>query len=95
MLDEVSLGLAPVVVRRIYALLPQIVAEGTSILLVEQDVSQALRVAARVHCLLEGRTVLEGRPRDLSARAIEAAYFGIGFARRSQAPGASDGGASS
>jgi len=77
MLDEVSLGLAPVVVRRLYAVLPQIVAEGTAILLVEQDVSQARRVANRVHCLLEGRTVLEGRPGDLSARAIEAAYFGV------------------
>jgi len=57
--------------------LPQIVAEGTGILVVEQDVSQARRVASRVHCLLEGRTVLEGRPGDLSARAIEAAYFGV------------------
>jgi branched-chain amino acid transport system ATP-binding protein len=82
LLDEVSLGLAPVVVRRIYEILPQIVIEGTSILLVEQDVSQALRVADRVQCLLEGRTVLEGRPRELSPEAIEAAYFGVSRASR-------------
>jgi branched-chain amino acid transport system ATP-binding protein len=82
LLDELSLGLAPVVVRRIYAMLPRIVGEGTSILLVEQDVSQALRVADHIHCLLEGRTVLEGHPRELSAQAIEAAYFGVSRAAR-------------
>jgi branched-chain amino acid transport system ATP-binding protein len=76
MLDEVSLGLAPIVVRRIYGTLPRILAEGTGILIVEQDVSQALRVADQVHCLLEGRTVLAGHPRELSASQIEAAYFG-------------------
>jgi branched-chain amino acid transport system ATP-binding protein len=85
LLDEVSLGLAPVVVRRLYAMLPQIVTEGTSILVVEQDVSQALRVADRVMCLLEGRTVLEGSPRELSVKAIEAAYFGVN--RGARAPG--------
>jgi len=93
LLDEVSLGLAPVVVRRLYAMLPQIVSEGTSILLVEQDVSQALRVADRVVCLLEGRTVLEGSPRELSVKAIEAAYFGVNRAARAQgdAPSPSSG----
>ena len=45
LLDELSLGLAPVVVQRIYAMLPQILAAGLTVLLVEQDVSQALRVA--------------------------------------------------
>jgi branched-chain amino acid transport system ATP-binding protein len=77
MIDELSLGLAPTLVERIYGVLPQILAEGASILLVEQDVSQALRVADRVHCLLEGRTVLEGKPRDLGAAQIEEAYFGV------------------
>jgi branched-chain amino acid transport system ATP-binding protein len=78
MIDELSLGLAPVVVERIYGLLPQVLAAGTSVLLVEQDVSQALRVADRVHCLLEGRTVLEGTPRQFSSEKIQAAYFGLG-----------------
>ncbi|HEY4014892.1 MAG TPA: ABC transporter ATP-binding protein [Polyangiaceae bacterium] len=77
LLDEVSLGLAPVVVRKLYDLLPRILSEGTSLLLVEQDVSQALRAADYVVCLLEGRVSLEGPPVALSAAAIEAAYFGI------------------
>jgi branched-chain amino acid transport system ATP-binding protein len=78
LIDELSLGLAPVVVRRIYEVLPGIVEAGTTALIVEQDVSQAMRVADRVHCLLEGRSVLEGRPSDLSAEQVEHAYFGIG-----------------
>jgi branched-chain amino acid transport system ATP-binding protein len=77
LIDELSLGLAPVVVRRMYEALPRIVANGCSILLVEQDVSQALAVADHVHCLLEGRTVLSGRPTDLGRADIETAYFGI------------------
>jgi len=77
LLDELSLGLAPVVVRRIYALLPQLLATGVTVLLVEQDVSQALRVASMVHCLLEGRITLEGPPADLTPGQIEGAYFGV------------------
>jgi branched-chain amino acid transport system ATP-binding protein len=77
LLDELSLGLAPVVVQRVYALLPEIVATGTTVLLVEQDVAQAMRVADRVQCLLEGRTVLQGRPADLALSDVERAYFGL------------------
>jgi branched-chain amino acid transport system ATP-binding protein len=77
MIDELSLGLAPAIVKRIYAIVPDIVASGTSVLLVEQDVTQALRVADRVLCLLEGRTVLAGRPADLTPEQIEDAYFGV------------------
>ena len=77
LLDEVSLGLAPVVVRRIYGLLPELIASGVTILLVEQDVSQVLRAASHIHCLLEGRTTLEGPPGKLTARGIESAYFGL------------------
>ena len=77
LLDELSLGLAPVVVQRIYAMLPQILATGLTVLLVEQDVSQALRVASHIQCLLEGRTTLEARPADVSAEQVEAAYFGL------------------
>ncbi|GAA2216125.1 ABC transporter ATP-binding protein [Nonomuraea monospora] len=77
LVDELSLGLAPVVVRRIYETLPRIVGAGTTALIVEQDVTQAMRVADRVHCLLEGRSVLRGRPGDLTAEQVEHAYFGI------------------
>jgi branched-chain amino acid transport system ATP-binding protein len=77
LLDELSLGLAPVVVRRIYGTLPQILATGLTVLLVEQDVSQALRVASRLQCLLEGHTTLEGRPSDVTPEQVEAAYFGL------------------
>lgn len=77
MLDEVSLGLAPVVVEQIYAAMPAITGNGTTVLLVEQDVNQALRVADRVQCLLEGRTVLEGTADSLSRDDIASAYFGI------------------
>ena len=77
LLDELSLGLAPVIVQRIYGMLPQILGSGLTVLLVEQDVSQALRVASHIHCLLEGRTTLEGRPADVTADQVEAAYFGL------------------
>jgi branched-chain amino acid transport system ATP-binding protein len=86
LLDELSLGLAPVVVRRIYEVLPRIVASGTSILLVEQDVGQALRVADRVQCLLEGRGVLAGRPGELSVEEVERAYFGLRSAQSEGSP---------
>ena len=78
LLDELSLGLAPVIVQRIYAMLPQILASGLTVLLVEQDVSQALRVASHLQCLLEGHTTLEGRPADVTPAQVEAAYFGLG-----------------
>jgi branched-chain amino acid transport system ATP-binding protein len=77
LLDEISLGLAPKVVGQLYQALPRVMAEGTTVLLVEQDVSQALRTADDVLCLLEGRTVLTGKPAELTAAGIEAAYFGL------------------
>ncbi len=80
LLDELSLGLAPVIVQRIYAMLPQILASGITVLLVEQDVSQALRVATHLQCLLEGHTTLEGTPAQVTREQVEAAYFGVGAA---------------
>ena len=77
LLDELSLGLAPVIVRRIYGLLPDLLASGLTVLVVEQDVSQVLRVATHIHCLLEGRTTLQGPPGELTAEGIEDAYFGL------------------
>jgi branched-chain amino acid transport system ATP-binding protein len=75
--DEISLGLAPIVIRDIYAVLPNVKAQGTSLLIVEQDIMRALSVADRVYCFQEGRVTLSGRPQDLTQDAIHAAYFGL------------------
>jgi branched-chain amino acid transport system ATP-binding protein len=77
LLDEVSLGLAPIVVRRIYEALPAIRAAGITVVLVEQDIGQALGAADRVYCLLEGRVALESAPAELDRDRIAAAYFGV------------------
>jgi len=74
--DEISLGLAPVVTRNIYAALPRIKASGASVILVEQDIVQALQVADRVYCFQEGRMSLDGRPAELTRNQIHTAYFG-------------------
>ena len=74
--DEISLGLAPIVVRELYARVPSILAEGSSLVIVEQDIVQALRVANRVYCLQEGRVALTGSAATLTREAISAAYFG-------------------
>ena len=75
--DELSLGLAPVVIRDIYKALPEIRKAGASIILVEQDIGQALKVADRVYCMMEGKVTLEGAPGELSRDAIHNAYFGV------------------
>jgi branched-chain amino acid transport system ATP-binding protein len=74
--DEISLGLAPIIIADVYAALPQIKTEGTSVVLVEQDIVQAMKVADRVYCFQEGRLSLEGRPDDLTREQIHRAYFG-------------------
>src|SRR5690606_6516678 len=63
--DELSLGLAPVVIKEIYASFPRIRESGTSVIVVEQDIGQALKVADRVYCMMEGRVTLSGRPDEL------------------------------
>ncbi len=75
--DEISLGLAPIIVREIYARLPAIRQEGSSLIIVEQDIAQALSAATRVYCMQEGRMVLSGAAGELSYEAISAAYFGV------------------
>jgi branched-chain amino acid transport system ATP-binding protein len=75
--DEISLGLAPVVIRDIYAAFPSIREAGASIVVVEQDIGQALKVADRVYCMMEGRITLSGVPSDLTREKIHAAYFGV------------------
>lgn len=74
--DEISLGLAPVVIRDIYAALPAIRATGAAVIVVEQDISRALSVADRVYCMMEGRVTLHAPAKDLTREAIHAAYFG-------------------
>ncbi|MBN9060033.1 MAG: ABC transporter ATP-binding protein [Rhizobiales bacterium] len=74
--DEISLGLAPVVLRDIYAALPKIRAGGAAVVVVEQDIGKALAVADRVYCLMEGRVTLAAQPAAVSRQDIHAAYFG-------------------
>jgi branched-chain amino acid transport system ATP-binding protein len=75
--DEISLGLAPIVVQDVYARLPSIRNEGAAVIIVEQDIMQALAVSDHVYCLQEGRVALAGAAGTLSREAIAAAYFGL------------------
>lgn len=75
--DEISLGLAPIIIKDIYAALPGIVGGGMSAVIVEQDITKALSVSSRVYCLQEGRVSLEGASDTLSREDISRAYFGI------------------
>ena len=77
LLDEVSLGLAPVVVDAVYRSLTDIIREGATVVLVEQDLTRALKVAGRVICMLEGRVVLEGDAASLDRDRVVSAYFGL------------------
>jgi branched-chain amino acid transport system ATP-binding protein len=74
--DELSLGLAPLIIKEIYAALPNITAEGTALVLVEQDVSLARKASQRLYCMLEGHITLTGASADLDRDAIGKAYFG-------------------
>jgi len=75
--DEISLGLAPIIVKSIYEILPSIIGGGTSAIIVEQDIAKALSVSDRIYCLQEGRIALEGPAATVTREAISAAYFGI------------------
>jgi branched-chain amino acid transport system ATP-binding protein len=74
--DEISLGLAPIIIRDIYQALPKIKATGTSIVIVEQDIQQAMKVADRIYCFQKGRISLAGSPAAFSRDEIHNAYFG-------------------
>ena len=76
LLDEVSLGLAPIVIDQIYSALPEIRKQGLGIILVEQDLKRTIDVADRIACFLEGHLILEGKPVDLTHQQITDAYFG-------------------
>ena len=75
--DEISLGLAPVVIRDIYDCLGKITAEGTTVVLVEQDINRALDASARFYCFQEGRLALTAPTKGFDRAAISAAYFGM------------------
>lgn len=75
--DEISLGLAPIVIKDIYEAVPKIKANGATMIVVEQDVNQAMAVADRVYCFQEGHVSLTGKPGELTREQISAAYFGL------------------
>ncbi|WP_330646909.1 ABC transporter ATP-binding protein [Thioclava sp. FTW29] len=78
--DEISLGLAPKIIKDIYQAVPLIRARGTAILVVEQDVGQAMAVADRIYCFMEGRVSLSGKSSELTRAQIAQAYFGTEIA---------------
>jgi len=75
--DELSLGLAPIVIREIYAALPAICAEGMTVVIVEQDVAMAQQVSHRIYCFQEGKVSLQGVSDQLTREQISQAYFGL------------------
>jgi branched-chain amino acid transport system ATP-binding protein len=77
LLDEVSLGLAPIAVEAVYDSLRTVLSQGTTVVLVEQDLGRALEVASRVICMLEGRATLEGPAASLTREQVTEAYFGL------------------
>lgn len=77
LIDEVSLGLAPVAVDDVYESVKVLHDKGTTLVLVEQDLSRALSVAGRVMCVLEGRVVLDAATNEVTRDQVTAAYFGL------------------
>lgn len=75
--DEVSLGLAPIIVKGIYDALPKITSDGLAVIIVEQDIDTAMRVSDQVYCFMHGRVSLKGSSADLTKKQISDAYFGI------------------
>jgi branched-chain amino acid transport system ATP-binding protein len=75
--DELSLGLAPIVIKEIYAAMPTITGEGMTVVIVEQDVSLAQQVSSRIYCFQEGKVSLQGASKSLTREQISAAYFGV------------------
>ena len=75
--DEISLGLAPIVIKGIYQQIKQINEQGLTIILVEQDITRSLKAANRAYVMLEGKVVLSGSPSDMTEERVKEAYFGI------------------
>ncbi len=77
LMDEISLGLAPIIVKELYEIVRQISKTGTTVLLVEQDVGRGIQEANRVYCLLEGKVSLAGKAGEISREQVSKAYFGL------------------
>jgi branched-chain amino acid transport system ATP-binding protein len=77
LMDEISLGLAPIVVKELYRVVQEISQSGVTVILVEQDVSQGMKIADYIYCLLEGRVSLAGDPGGFEMEDISRAYFGV------------------
>ena len=77
LMDEISLGLAPIVVKELYEVVDRISQSGTTVILVEQDVSRGIKAADHVYCLLEGKVSLAGSPAEISQQDVSRAYFGV------------------
>lgn len=77
LIDELSLGLAPVAIDDVYASLRSVIGDGMTVLLVDQDFTRAASISDRVICMLEGRFVLEGAADGLTREQITEAYFGL------------------
>lgn len=75
--DEMSLGLAPIVIKDVYDSLPALKSEGISLIIVEQDVGLAMRVSDRLYCMQEGRVLLSGRSGEVTREEVSGAYFGM------------------
>jgi branched-chain amino acid transport system ATP-binding protein len=86
LLDEVSLGLSPLVVDRLYVQLEALKSSGVAMLLVEQDLKRAMSTASRTICMLEGLIAIEGPTRTLSREQVTEAYFGLRKSSRAEAP---------
>lgn len=78
LLDEPSMGLSPIMVEEIFRIIQEINAQGTSILLVEQNALMALQVAHRAYVLETGRIVLQGTGKELrESSKVKEAYLGL------------------
>jgi len=86
LLDEVSLGLSPLIVDRVYARLEALKSSGVAMLLVEQDLKRAMATASRTICMLEGAVAIEGPTNALTREEVTEAYFGLRKSSRDRAP---------
>ena len=75
--DELSLGLAPIVIKEIYSAMPEITSEGMTVVIVEQDVAMVKLFSKRLYCFQEGRVSLQGDSHSLTNQEISHAYFGV------------------
>jgi branched-chain amino acid transport system ATP-binding protein len=85
LLDEISLGLSPLIVDRVYAGLESLKSLGVAMILVEQDLKRAMAAASRTICMLEGAVMIEGTTGSLTREQVTEAYFGLRAGRQLEA----------